>query len=99
MDLQKREQFAVGLRREKKAQLLQLKRKLLFAQSGESSTTVFAGSKPATQIESEEQLSDYLDSLPSLFENRDQAIFEVLNSLQELSEEAANYSNPRYLVF
>lgn len=29
-DLQKREQFAVSLRREKKAQILKLKRKVLF---------------------------------------------------------------------
>ena len=33
-----------------------------------------------------------------MFENRDEAIFERLNALQELSEET-NYQNPRQLVF
>lgn len=33
-----------------------------------------------------------------MFENRDEAIFERLNALQELSEET-NYQNPRHLVF
>ena len=96
MDFQKREQFCVGLRKVKKAEILKLKRKLLFPE--EFSNSVFAGNQQFTKIESETQLSYCLDSLLPMFENRDEAIFERLNALQELSEET-NYQNPRHLVF
>lgn len=68
-DLYKRELFAVGLRKDKKAQILKLKRKVLFS-SKDSSDRFFAG-KTTSKIESEEELNSCLASLPELCARRD----------------------------